>query len=402
LTRSTGIIRDDSNTFGGAGEFDFTTNTGLTNFDYLNGQLVTLDSGVKQLYTGISNGRIVQIVGKSGSGKSTLAAQIAGNIVRRYENGLLYYYDFEKGTDKNRIRMVTGMTEDYFKEHVTILKTDISTEKVLRLLYKLKEFKKQNEAALLVDNENGIKDAEGNVIKVLTPTVVIVDSLSAMMPESNFEDETIQGQMAQTGNAKTNAQFFRKASQVCDSANIILIVVNHITQAVSINPTPVAAEINYLKQGESLPGGTIAKFMTDTLIKITTGSKLEEDKLWGIKGFEAKVEICKSRHAPAGRAINMIYDQVNGFRDDLSMIDYIKSCGGLKGNGMAYYVDGYENFKFKLSNVKDKIEQNPELGAAIKSVATAYLRASIKESDNIIIAQQEAANTAEGETNGEV
>ena len=287
------------------------------------------------------------------------------------------------------------MSEEYFNTHVTIFKKDISTEKVLTMLYKIKEFKKQNEAALLVDNENGITDSDGKLIKVLVPTVVIVDSLSAMMPEGNFADETIQGQMAQTGNAKTNAQFFRKASQVCDSANIILIVVNHITQAVSITPTPVQAEINYLKQGESLPGGTIAKFMTDTLIKITPGTKLEADKLWGIKGFEAKVEICKSRHAPAGRAVNMIYDQTNGFRNDLSMLDYIKTCGALKGNGMAYYFDGHEEYKFKLSNFKEKFDTIPEFRQIVIDVARDLLRASIKESDNLKISMEQAEHKKE-------
>lgn len=144
------------------------------NFDYLNGQLIQLDDGTKQLYTGVSNGRIVQIVGKSGSGKSTMTAQMATNIIKRYENGLMYYYDFEKGTDKNRIRMVSGMSEEEFDEKVTILKTDISTEKVLRMLYKIKEFKMQHEKELLVDNENGIKDEDGNIVKVLVPTVVRV------------------------------------------------------------------------------------------------------------------------------------------------------------------------------------------------------------------------------------
>lgn len=145
---------------------------GLTNFDYLNGQIITLDSGEKQLYTGVSNGRIVQVIGKTASGKSTFAAQIAANIIQRYDNGLMFYYDFEKGTDKNRIRGITGMSESYFNEHVTFINQDISTEKVLMLLYKLKTFKKEHEKELLVDNENGIKDEDGKIVKILPPTVV--------------------------------------------------------------------------------------------------------------------------------------------------------------------------------------------------------------------------------------
>lgn len=381
----------DKKSFGGVSEHDFTTRTGLANLDYLNGQIILLDDGTKQLYTGVSNGRIVQVVGKSGSGKSTLAAQIATNIIRRYENGLMYYYDFEKGTDKNRIRMVSGLNEEEFNEKVTILKTDISTEKVLRMLYKIKEFKLQHEKELLVDNENGIKDAEGNIVKVLVPTVVVIDSLSAMMPEGNYDEGNIEGQMSQTQNAKINAQFFRKAAQVCDAANIILVVINHITENLSVGVTPPSAQINFLKQNESLPGGSVAKFMTDTLIKITTSTKLEPDKTWGIKGFEAKVEICKSRHAPAGRAVNMIYDQTNGFRNDLSMLDYIKACGLLKGNGMAYYIEGHPEFKFRLATYKNMFDTNDNFRNIIEATAKACLQASIKESDNIKIQEDAAA-----------
>lgn len=130
-------------------------------------------------------------------------------------------------------------------------------------------------------------------------------------------------------------------------------------------------------------------YITDTLIKLTAGSKLESDKLYGIKGFECKVEICKSRHAPAGRAINMIYDQTNGFRNDLSMLDYIKACGALKGNGMAYYIDGYDKVKFKLSNFKEKLEDpaNIEFKNHFYATAEALMRSSIKESDNFKIAE---------------
>lgn len=140
-------------------------------------------------------------------------------------------------------------------------------------------------------------------------------------------------------------------------------------------------------------------YITDTLIKLTAGSKLEPDKLYGIKGFECKVEICKSRHAPAGRAVNMIYDQTNGFRNDLSMLDYIKACGALKGNGMAYYIDGYDKVKFRLSNFKEKYDENEEFRNYVTSVAEALLKASIKESDNIKIQETNTAEPEIGEIN---
>jgi len=385
------IIRSDPKAFGGVSDYDFTTKTGFENIDYLNGQIVTLDSGEKQLYTGLSNGRIVMIIGKSGTGKSTLAMQMGYNIIKRYENGLMYIVDFESNNTKERFRSVTGCSEDYYSSHCTILRDGISTESTLMLLAKIKQFKVDHEKEISVPNENGIKDpSTGELVKVLPPTVVIVDSLAMMMPKDIISEEEMAGGMQATAIAKSNTQFFKRAVQICNKANIILLMVNHITQQVAIGVTPPTAVINYLKQDEAISGGKAAIYVTDTLIKITAGTKLDADKLWGIKGFEAKIEICKSRHAPAGRAINMIYDQTNGFRNDLSMLDYIKACGGLKGNGMAYYIDGHDQYKFKLSNFKEKFDTIPEFRDIVTTYARAYLKSSIKESDNVRIEEDQA------------
>ena len=180
-------------------------------------------------------------------------------------------------------------------------------------------------------------------------------------------------------------------AQICNRANIILIFINHITQAIAIGPTPVAADVNYLKQGEASSGGKTAVYVTDTLIKITPSSKLEEDKKFQIKGFEAKVEICKSRRAPAGRAVNMIYDQVNGFRDDLSILDYINANGALKGNGMAYYLEGYDKVKFRYSNFVEKLREEPEFREYFYTLGSTLLLASVKESRNIVIVEKDVA-----------
>lgn len=197
------------------------------------------------------------IIGKSGTGKSTLAAQIGMNIIKRYDNGLMYWYDFEQSTTKERIRAVSGVSEKYFDAHVSIQKNNISTEKLLLTLSKIKEMKLAHEKELLVPNENGIKDETGEVIKVLTPTVVVVDSLAMMLPEDTLKEEEIQGSMNATSVAKVNSQFFKKCVQICNTANIILIFINHITQQISIGATPVASQINYLKQDESLSGRKI-------------------------------------------------------------------------------------------------------------------------------------------------
>jgi len=248
-----GIIRGDPKKFGKVSDFDFTTKTGFENIDYLNGQIVTLDTGDKQLYTGLSNGRIVMIIGKSGTGKSTLAMQMGYKMISKYDNGLLYVVDFERNNTKERFRAITGCSEEYFDSHCTILRDGISTESTLNLIAKIKQFKVDHEEELLVPNENGIKDPEtGEVIKVLPPTVVIIDSLAMMMPKEVLSEEEMAGGMQATTVAKSNTQFFKRAVGICNRANIILLMVNHITQQIAIGVTPPSAVVNYLKQDEAI------------------------------------------------------------------------------------------------------------------------------------------------------
>lgn len=247
------LFAGDKKSFGGVSDYDFTTKTGLLNVDYLNGQIVTLDDGSKQLYTGLSNGRAIMCIGKSGTGKSTLAMQMAYNMASRYENGLVYIYDFEQNNTKDRFRGVTGATENWVNNHCMILRDGISTEAVLRTLSKIKEFKLKNEKELLVPNENGIKDpTTGKLVEVLPPSIVIIDSLAMMMPENLLAEEEVGGSMAATSIAKTNTAFFKRAIQLCNRANIILIMVNHITQQIAIGVTPPSAQVNYLKQDEAI------------------------------------------------------------------------------------------------------------------------------------------------------
>ena len=193
------------------------------------------------------------IIGKSGTGKSTLAMQMGYNIVSRYENGLLYVIDYESNNTKDRFRSVTGCSEKYFDDHCAILRDGISTESTLALLSKIKEFKVQHEKELAVPNENGIKDPEsGEVIKTLPPTVVIIDSLAMMMPKDVISEEEMAGSMQATTIAKSNTQFFKRCVQLCNRANIILLMVNHITQQIAIGVTPPTAVVNYLKQDEAI------------------------------------------------------------------------------------------------------------------------------------------------------
>lgn len=354
--------------------------TGFNTLDFLNGNVIVKDDGKKEYNLGIDSGKIITIIGKAGVGKSTLAIQIAHNLIKRYDQSSLFILDFEQSNTKNRIRMVTGMTEQEVEDKVSIKKVGISTETVLQIASQIKQLKVEHKKQLLVDNKEGILDENGKLVKILPPTVMMIDSIAMMMPADAMKTEEMSGQMVATQAAKANTQLFKRLVQICMEGNIIPIFINHVLQMVSTGPMPVAAGINYLKQDETLPGGRAAQYLTNTLIKVTASSKLKEDEKYKVKGYMTKVELIKSRTAPAGRAMTMIYDQAEGFDEDLSLLNFIKDNKGLKGSPRSYHLDGYEDMKFIFSNFKEKLASSLEFRAYFENMGKTYLEDSLKES----------------------
>lgn len=125
-------------------------------------------------------------------------------------------------------------------------------------------------------------------------------------------------------------------------------------------------------------------YLTDTLIKITTSSKLDETKTYQIKGFEAKLELIKSRTAAAGLSVTMLYNQLEGFDDELSMLEFVKANNKLKGSPVGYYIEGLDTVKFRLSTFKQALKASKELQDHFKLVVTELLEQSLKASTKLV------------------
>lgn len=117
---------------------------------------------------------------------------------------------------------------------------------------------------------------------------------------------------------------------------------------------------------------------------------MAEDKKYQIKGFEVKAELIKSRTAPAGRSVTMIFNQTEGFDNELSLLEFIKSNGALKGAGVSYYLEGKEDVKFRLSNFKDKLAENTEFRDYFYTLGRKFLKESISISGRFSVPDPEA------------
>lgn len=352
--------------------------TGLRYFD---GRNCMYDAHKDQYIKGLSEGSLNVVIGKSGSGKTTWAIQTACHIAGKYENSQIIHLDFEHSSDYPRVLALSGWTKEVFDEKYKILNSGISTESFYKLCTTVKNIKTSKENRAKYEYDTGKKDSTGKPIMQLPPTIVIVDSIASMFSEKINEEEELSGQMSATATAKTNNQVIKRliGSSTLEQANIIVIAINHITTSVDINPmVKSSADINYLGQNESMPGGKSFPYLANMLLKITARGKLDPNassssgSKYGIKGYISEFELIKSRTAPAGTKFEVIYSQAEGFLNDLTDLKNLSEAGYVSGSPRAYFFEELPDVKFTNKNFREVYKGSPELRELVARLANSH------------------------------
>lgn len=376
--------------------------TGFLPFDFLNGYKVHVKSDTQDFWyssVGIVDGSSTMILGRSGSGKTTIALQMAANIIRPFPEATIFYDDIEGGSNDTRRELLTHFTPEECQQRIIYRNTAVSAENFYKRIASIYEIKMNNRADFEYDT--GKLDSQGNKIYKLIPTVYILDSLALLTPEKLTEEEELSGQMSTTATAKTNTAVFKRIIPKLKAANIILFTINHINDKIEINAfTHSKAQISFLKQGETLPGGKAALYLANNMIRVDDGAKLKETDGLGINGKIVDFEIIKSRTNAAGRSVPMVFDFTSGFDDILSLFMFLKSTGAII-TGSTCYLRGHEDMKFRQRDFKNKLFNDPEFAKAFNEVARAELETllgnhEVEEQKNITQPNQAIINSILG------
>ena len=183
--------------------------------------------------------------------------------------------------------------------------------------------------------------------------------------------------MSASAVAKVNTSIFKRIPSFLNDANIILLVVNHITKKIEIGFNKTKAEINYLKQDENVPGGKAPLYLSNYLIKLETGSKLKPDKKFYVKGFEITGKFIKSRSTAAGVTFDSVFDQINGYDNILSNYQLLDDTGRISGSAWKS-LDGYEG-SFRMNEVREKYNEEKEFREQFDKLAQEELENLIPE-----------------------
>ena len=286
------------------------------------------------------------VCSKSGAGKTTLVSQIAANIIRPHPLGSVHHYDFEQRMLITRLANITKLPiKDFDDDGRYILKQGaITLEELQEAIVKLYAEKMRNREMLTINT--GERNEFGREVKVLAPSVFIIDSISQVITSSfsvdNAKDvadaEKLRGNTEGARDAKTLRGFFRDIAPLCKEANIIIFAINHITANMSMNAfTGPTKQQMFLKQDEAIPGGTAQFFASFNFLKMV--AQTADDFTETSDGFNGHVVMveplkCSSNQSgndSKGVSFELIFDFATGFDSLRSLIHYGRQKGLIEG-----------------------------------------------------------------------
>lgn len=367
--------------------------TGFPNLDFANGYIQEVN-GEKVFELGISDGSINMLISDSGVGKTTLACQIATNIVSPFgDNGVIFYEQAEVGTNIQRIKNLSGFSnnEDFVKRF-NIRDAGITVESLYKRVRMLHDLKVSRVSELTYDT--GLLDMTGKKIFKFIPSVVIVDSVKMVLADGNATKDQADNMEGAT-NAKANSNYYTRMVPLCREANIIMLLINHITTNIKTGPFHEKPELPYLKEGEHIAGGKSLTYIQNNIFRLDIKTKLKAGEGLNIVGSIVNIDIVKSRTNKTSRArCYLVFDQDIGYDPDLSMLIYLKENGLLEGSGAFLKLPGCDT-KFAMKNFKTILYEDKNFYNAFVDVCFNYLtKTLIDEYEKVKMEEEKRSNNA--------
>lgn len=314
---------------------------------------------------GITGGCFVTLIGKPSTSKTSIAVTIAANIVRQFENGFVHHFDLEQAMNYSRIQALTKFTMTQMQAGKYILRQQNSTINDIKKSIMQVYFEKTRNPDKYM-YKTGKLNEFGEEIEIYQPTVVIIDSIPSLSTGYNENDKKDVARLEEVGSQTERmritgeiGRFYTELMPYIRRANIIVISINQIKVKAQLGYIPEPAEILYLDQNESTPGGRAPQFYAHILLKfIAVGSMKFTEEDDGFDGYGVRVKVIKSRGNQSGRIFTLIYDMVRGVDSLRSTLTYAKDEGMLGGNKNATYFIDNKDMKFSMKKVHDEFRNN--------------------------------------------
>ena len=274
---------------------------------------------------GFAIGTLSMIAGNPGCGKSMLAIQAMASAQRKYlKNTLVGYLDSEEATTTIRMSNL-GVRNPRIKPY-----TDITVEKVFKFI----------EGLCLYKELKGYMDQ---------PSVIIWDSIANTLSQKEREVEDINSALGYK--ARMLSVLIPKYVSKLSIYNICLIAVNQLRDTISIGPFSSPKELNFMRQGKTIPGGNTLRYNAFHLLEMKVKSVVDIEK-FGFDGIVCEVKCVKNKLFPPNIPINIVGNFISGF--DNFWTNYLYLIENKRLTSAAWcYLNSLPNMKFRTKEAKD-------------------------------------------------
>ncbi len=350
--------------------------TGILPLDYANGywQESKDEKGNPIIVPvlGVRGGSFTSVIGNTGTGKTTFADQMAYNMIKNFEDGIMFHIDAERTALKQRLSRITGShLED---ERIILKKENTSIEDVLEMFDGICEAKEAGGDRYKYEVKNSSHD--GKIFTPYIPTVFIIDSLPSFNSrEYNVAD--LGTNMDQARASRDISRFYNNCLDRMEKYNITFITVNHIRPKIETNqfqrpPTGLMM----LSNTEVLTRGYVSQYMSQNYFRLNMiKSNMYKKEDVGFEGFKATIQIAKTKTNFIGSAIDVAFNKDIGFDPIYSLFEYSSSIGLIQGRNPHLYYEGMETMKFSRKLYRKKFIDDPIFRSAVLATLRPYLEA---------------------------
>lgn len=315
---------------------------------------------------------------------TTLAVQLAANIIRQYKTSTVIHFDCEQRIDLSRIQVISKLPSYYFMEddgpaRYTIKAGAVGLDTMQETIVRLFAAKMKIKNEITVDL--GTVDEFGNPVRIMEPTIIIIDSITSVLSETFSPDnakevseaEKLRGNTEGARDSKSLKGFFKDVLPLCKEANIIIFAINHINMNMSMNAfTPAAKKQNYLKQDEVIPGGVSLIYYPFNIVKLI--AKPSDDFTKEGDGFDGHMVMAEpiksssnqSGNTSKGVSFGLCFNYKTGFDPLRSLIIYGRERGIIEGNRNRLKFKDDPEHVFSFKTIYKDIDEKPFIMENIK------------------------------------
>jgi len=261
---------------------------------------------------GIGKGRITEIYGSESSGKTTLAAHIVAEVQKG--GGIAAYIDAEHALDMSYLKNL-GVDTD-------------------ALLISQPDY---GEQALTIAQ---------NLIESSILDIVVIDSVSALVPKAELDGEMSEQQMGLQ--ARMMSKALRKLTAIISKTNTCVIFINQIRMKIGV----------FFGSPETTSGGNALKFFASQRLDVRrTGSIKSGDEK---TANTVKIKVVKNKIAPPFRECEVTLRFGEGIDSITSIIEVSIEKGIIDKSGAWYSYNG-ERLGQGKENTIQFIKNSPHL-----------------------------------------